>query len=484
MNLPSPLDVSIIGAGPAGLACAHSLAKSLPDGRIRSVALYEADATVGGLSKSLTLWGQTVDLGPHRFFSTDPRVNRFWLEVAGGQYAMVDRLTRIYYQHRFFHYPLRPLDALKNLGPLEALRCLSSYVRERLLPTPADGSFEAWVVRRFGRRLYRTFFQTYSERLWGIPCADLDADFASQRIRKLSLYHAIQHSLMKGAGTPHKTLVERFAYPCGGTGLFYRRMADAFERAGGNLHLRCPVRSVLQAGGRVTGIELEDGRQIAADAVVSTMPLSLLVSRLPEAPGSIRDAAAALRYRNTILVYVEVDHPALFPDQWLYIHSPDVTAGRITNFRNWHASLHGELRTSILCLEYWCDHGDPLWSEPDSEITARALRDLTRTKLLNGAAVNHTAVFRLSRSYPVYFRGYKERLKPVEAYLSTIAGLHVIGRYGAYKYNNQDHSLLMGLLAAGKILTGTGADLWDINTDYDDYQEASAITETGLDANP
>lgn len=465
----------MIGAGPAGMTAAWRLAGAGVD-----VEVFEAGPRVGGLARTIELWGQRVDLGPHRFFSSDARVNRAWLEVVGDDYRMVDRLTRIYYRNRFFFYPLRPLDALANLGLPEAAACVLSYARERARPGAQDGSFEDWVVSRFGRRLFEIFFKTYSEKLWGIACKDLDADFAAQRIKKLSLLEAIRNAVAGGRGNTHKTLVDQFAYPLGGTGMVYERMAARTVALGGRVHLRRPVERVVAAAGRAVGVELAGGGLARFDHVISTMPLTLLVERLDDVPGAVRGAAAALRFRNTILVYLNVASDRLFRDQWLYIHSPDLRMGRLTNFRNWVPTLCGRERTSILAVEFWCDDDDALWSEEDARLIARAKGELARTGLTRGAPVTAGHVERIRRCYPVYARGYKKHLGPIVAYLSKIAGLTAIGRYGAFKYNNQDHSILMGLLAAENVARGAAHDLWSINTDYESYQESSVITRTGL----
>ncbi|MFW5659468.1 MAG: FAD-dependent oxidoreductase, partial [Bacteroidota bacterium] len=228
--------VAVIGAGPAGLAAAYQLAKAGV-----AVDLYEASGQVGGLSKSIELWGRRVDLGPHRFFSRDPRVNQLWLEVVGKDYHMVERLTRIYYNGKLFYYPLQASNALRRIGPWEALRSIWSYGLQKISPVRDDGSFENWVVRRFGRRLFELFFKSYSEKLWGIPTSQLDADFAAQRIKKLSLSSAIANAFSSQSGSKHTTLVDRFAYPKGGTGSVYERMAIDFEALGGRLFLNTPV---------------------------------------------------------------------------------------------------------------------------------------------------------------------------------------------------------------------------------------------------
>ncbi|NUM52500.1 MAG: FAD-dependent oxidoreductase [Candidatus Hydrogenedentes bacterium] len=471
------MQVAVIGAGPAGITAAYELAKKGVE-----VHVYEASDTVGGLARSFRLWDQTVDLGPHRFFSSHRRINELWLEVVGRDYRMVNRLTRIYYRGRFFYYPLKPFDVLSRVGPIEAARCGFSYIANRLSPIEQNGTFENWVVNRFGRRLFEIFFKTYSEKLWGISCQEIDADFAAQRIKKLSLFEAVKNAFFAGRGNQHKTLVDQFAYPVEGTGMVYRRMADFVRGHGGQVFLNSPVQRVLTKDGRACALEFPDGGVRSYDQIVSSMPISLLVTRLPDVPDAVRGAASSLKFRNTILVYLNVDAVDLFPDQWLYIHSDDMLTGRITNFRNWLPSLYGESRTTILVMELWANDDDALWSESDEQLIARGKDEIRRTGLIRDAAILDGHVHRIKRCYPVYERGYKEKLKPVEEYLSSIKGLQAIGRYGAFKYNNQDHSIYMGILAAENIVAGTHHNLWEINTDYESYQEEAQITEAGLSA--
>ncbi len=468
--------IAVVGCGPAGLACAYSLTKSaLP------VDLYEAGDAVGGLARSIHLWGQTVDLGPHRFFSRDRRVNGLWLEVVGCDYVMVDRLTRIFYGGRFFDYPLGAVNVLARLGPVEAGRCLASYARQRIHPALDFGDFESWVSRRFGRRLFEIFFKTYSEKLWGIPCRELDADFAAQRIKRFSLGEAVRSAFSQSRRCDHKTLVNQFAYPTGGTGMVYERMAAAIQQRGGRLLLKSAVRRVLTDQGRVMGLELCDGTVKRYDAVISTMPLTLLVERLTECPQRIKDLARRLTFRNTILVYLEVSSTSVCPDQWIYVHHPELRTGRITNFRNWAPQLYGDDASTILAMEYWCNPDDEFWRQDDEALIALANRELLATTLIDDPAlVKRGFVYRIPRCYPVYRKGYRDVLAPIQEYLSTIDGLQVIGRYGAFKYNNQDHSILMGLLAADNVLAGARHDLWGVNCDYDAYQESASISETGL----
>jgi protoporphyrinogen oxidase len=471
--------IAVIGAGPAGMTAAYQLSKSLGS-KVTRLDVYETSSHVGGLSKSIRLWGQRVDLGPHRFFSHDPQINALWIEVVKDRYEIVTRQTRIYYKKRFFDYPVRAFNALKGLGPLEAVRCLASYSLERMFPTKDISTFEGWVTSRFGKRLYTIFFKTYSEKLWGIPCTELDSDFASQRIKKLSLFEAVKNALSPGRNNKHATLVDQFAYPLGGTGSVYESMKSHIEAMGGTVRLETGIEAVVTDGTRATGVRLESGELIEYDQVVSSMPISLLVERLPGVPEKVLEMNRRLKFRNTILVYLRIDNPALFEDQWLYIHDSTVRMGRVTNFRNWVDTVYGDSVSTILCLEYWCYFEDELWSWENGRLIELASEEIARTGLVKPEQVMEGEVIRLPRCYPVYFRGYREFLEPVQSFLSSIGNLHVIGRYGAYKYNNQDHSILMGMRASENILEGAGHNLWSINTDYEVYQESSVITRTGL----
>jgi protoporphyrinogen oxidase len=466
--------IAVIGAGPAGMTAAYQLAK----GGAR-VEVFESSPHIGGLARTLTLWEQRVDIGPHRFFSSDARVNSLWLEVVGDDYKMVNRLTRIYYKNKFFDYPLRALNALSGLGWSEALKCITSYFREKILPTTIhEGSFEHWVVSRFGRRLYEIFFKSYSEKLWGIPCTELDADFAAQRIRKLTIMGAIISALFPKKNT-HRTPLDCFAYPLQGTGMVYERMAEYITRKCGVVNLRSPVSKLNTSGGAVVSIQLENGSTVEAEHVISSMPLTLLVRALGITERRVLEACSELRFRNTTLVYLLCDSDCLFPDQWLYIHSPDLAVGRITNFRNWVPQLYGKSPHTVLCMEYWSQE-DGIWQAAEDQIISLAKKEIKATGLLAGARVLDGKVIRVARCYPIYRRGYAKHVATIAACLNQFKNLQVIGRYGAFKYNNQDHSILMGMLAAENILKGTAHDLWAVNSDYENYQESAIITSTGL----
>ena len=468
------MKVAVIGAGPAGLTSAYELVK-----RGAEVDIFEAGSSPGGMAKTIQLWNQRVDTGPHRFFSKNKRVNELWLEVIGNDYRVIDRLTRILYKGKLYDYPLSPLNALKNIGFLQAARCVLYYLKETFLPTQQDGSFETWVIRRFGRGLYEIFFKSYSEKLWGMSCLDLDSDFASQRIKKLSLFEVVKNAVLKKSGKKHRTLLEQFVYPCHGTGIIYQRMADFIQKQGGRIFYSTPVERVIVET-PLPALALANGRvSNGYDHIISTMPLSLLTSRLRGVPEHVKNAALSLRFRNTLLVYLNVDSMDVFPDQWIYVQSDEFKVGRITNFRNWTRELYGQEKSTILAMEYWCNDEDALWHDSADNLIGLASRELEKIGFKTGKILGGH-VERIPKCYPVYRKGYKETIKIIREYFKSIPSLSVIGRYGSFKYNNQDHSMLMGLKAVDNIIGKEGNDLWSINSDFEEYQESYVIRETGL----
>ncbi len=466
--------VAIIGAGPAGITCAYQLVKQGVE-----VDLYETSAQVGGLAKTIELWGQRVDLGPHRFFSEDTRVNSLWLELAGKDYRMVNRLTRIYYKDKLYQYPVKAFDVLSKLGFVSSAYCVLSYLKEKIKPTKQNGTFESWVTKKFGKRMFEIFFKSYSEKLWGIKCNELDADFAAQRIKKFSLGEAIKKAL--GVGSfQHKTLVDQFAYPKEGTGMIYERMQKYINENGGNVKCNTPIKYVHKIDNEVKGVVLQNGEVIPYDHVVSTMPITQLLKHWHDAPENTLACVNKLSFRNTILVYLNLEGIDLFPDNWIYIHSEDVKTGRISNFRNFVPEINREQKTTIIAMEYWCNNSDSLWKMDDDFLIDLGKNELNKINLAKGVKVLNGYVYKIQNCYPVYNLKYKDHLKPVEKYLSSITNLSVIGRTGSFKYNNQDHSILMGIMTAENILQNTNHNLWDVNTDYDNYQERSKINATGL----
>ena len=436
-----PKTVAVIGAGPAGLTAAYQLQKSGVN-----VTLYESSDSVGGMAKSFELWGQIVDLGPHRFFSNDRRVNEFWIDAVDREFVMVKRLTRIYYNKKFFSYPIEPINALMGLGILEAIRCILSFVLVKIKPNRDESKFDLWVINRFGKRLFAIFFKSYTEKLWGIKCSDLDADFAAQRIKKLSLYEAIKGAFIGKSKEKHRTLVDEFAYPKAGAGDVYNRLAQKFTLAGGLLNLNAQVVDIQILDEQV-GIKTRESELAHFEHVISTMPLTVLIQKIG-APAEIVEKAKALTFRNTILVYLEVAGDTPFPDQWIYVHASDLQTGRITNFSNWTTSINRDQDTNIICLEFWCYNGDKIWTAEDTEMVRLATGELYATGLVNKDSILRGFVQRVPKCYPVYSSGYREILEPIQNFLDTVKTITPIGRYGSVKYNNQDHSILMGILAA------------------------------------
>ncbi|HKK64188.1 MAG TPA: FAD-dependent oxidoreductase [Bacteroidales bacterium] len=464
----------VIGAGPAGVACAYQLTK-----KNQKVKLFEAGNHIGGMARSFDLWGQKVDLGPHRFFSKQNEINGFFKEIIKDDYTMVSRQTRIYYNNRFFEYPLKLGNVLKNLSIITITQILWHYIIQLMFPIKNPKNFEEWVTNRFGKKLYGIFFKNYTEKLWGISCTKIDADWAAQRIKTLSLRGAVVAALIGNRGNKHKTLVDEFAYPKNGTGTLYEKAVEKIEQNNGEVSLNTPIKKVLlnDENSKVKGIVLTDGTIVDADFVVSSMPINLLIRGFENVPTNVKKAIDSLYFRNTILIYLEIDDKDLFTDNWLYIHSPDVQHGRITNFRNWSSSLYGDKETTIICMEYWCFEEDELWNQDEEKVINLAKEEIYKLNLISpGNKIINAKMVRVPRCYPVYETGYQERMKIVIDYLNGIEGLIPIGRYGAFKYNNQDHSILMGLLAADKIADNKQVDLWKINTDTE-YQEEGKIKD-------
>ena len=465
--------IVIIGAGPAGLSCGLELSK-----RDYEVIIYEASDSVGGMSKSIELWGQTVDLGPHRFFSKHPRINSFFKETVKDDYTLVNRLTRIYYNRSFFNYPLKIFNVLKNLDIITIVQILYYYAVSQINPKKKLDTFEDWIVSRFGKKLFEIFFKNYSEKLWGIPCNKIDADWAAQRIKGLSLIEAIINALGLGTKGAHATLVDQFAYPNKGTGSIYTNTADLIIQNGGKINLKSPVSKIFTDNFKATGVQLQNGERIEADEVISTMPLTLMLKGLSDIPETVQKACAQLYFRNTTLVYLEVEGKDLFSDNWIYVHEPDILHGRITNFRNWSPGITQGQKNSILCLEYWSFDDDELWHANDQYLGDLATKELKQLSLVpSDQLVLNTYVHRVKRCYPVYETGYQKHIDIIRNYLTQYKNLTPIGRYGSFKYNNQDHSILMGLLCAEKIIENSDKEeLWNINTDTE-YQEEGTVKD-------
>ncbi len=470
--------VVVIGAGPGGLTAAYELGR-----RHVPVTVVEATDAVGGISRTEQREGWRFDLGGHRFFTKVPEVRRLWREFLPAEdFLSRPRLSRIMYRGKLFDYPLKPLRALRQLGPVEALRCLSSFAWARLRPPVDQSNFEGWVAARFGQRLYQVFFKTYTEKVWGVPATEIQADWAAQRIKNLNLANAVLSAFKPAGRGTITTLIDRFDYPKLGPGMMWERARDLVVEQGGEVLMSTPVVAVEHHGGRATAAVVTDGtgeRRLPARAIVSTMPLADLVRAMrPPPPRHVLAAADGLRHRDFLTVALVVPAAAGFPDNWVYVHTPGVRVGRVQNFGSWSPYLVKEGRT-CLGLEYFVNEGDDLWTRGDAELVDLATRELDQLGLVDGAAVERGYVVRVPKAYPVYDEGYAERVAVLRGWVeANVPNVHPVGRNGMHKYNNQDHSMLTAMLAAENIL-GARHDVWRVNVEADYHEEDRHDSGTG-----
>ncbi len=469
---PDSAQFVIIGGGPAGLTAAHELTRH----HYTPIVLEKLDK-VGGLARTEQYKGYFFDLGGHRFFSQSAEINRFWQEVLGADFLKRPRLSRIYYQNRFFHYPLRLFSTLLALGPLEGARLFASYVYWRLFPYPQEETFEEWVTNRFGKRLFETFFKSYTEKVWGIPCSQLRAEWAAQRIQDLSFQTAVS-TMFRSSRPQIKTLIDEFHYPRQGPGMLWAAVQQRIESQGGTVHLNSEVISIHRQGQRITDVVIQrNGRLevISGTHFISSMPITEFLQRLePPPPTAVLTAARHLTYRDFITVCLIVDNPHLFPDNWIYIHDPTVKIGRIQNFKNWSADMVPDAHKTSLGLEYFCHVGDSLWQMSDAELLELGKREIEKMGLAQYAEVVDGCVFRAEKSYPIYDTTYTAHLNQIKTYLATLENFQTIGRNGLHRYNNQDHAMLTGLLAVRNALCGETRDLWQVNAEQS-YLEWEAV---------
>jgi len=475
-----------MGAGPAGLTAAYELLK-----RDVPVTVVEKDPVqVGGLARTVEHKGYRFDIGGHRFFSKNDEVEELWTEILGDDLLTRGRLSRIYYRGRFFAYPIQAFNALWNLGPVEAILCLTSYARAKLRPIKNPRTLEDWVRNQFGWRLYTIFFKTYTEKVWGISTRELSADWAAQRIKSLDLWVVIRSALLpsrkpKKRGEIVTTLIDRFRYPRLGPGQMWQKVADISAAKGHPVLLGSSVTRINHADGAVVsvetaraggGTETHEGTDF-----ISSIPIRELVERLdPPAPEPVRKAAGALGYRDFISIALMIDRASVFPDNWIYIHDPGVRVGRIQNFKNWSPDMVPDQGKTCLGLEYFCFEGDGLWTSSDAELVALAKKELAQLGICSPGEVFDGVVVRQQKAYPVYDDSYQANVAVVRDYLArSLPNLHLAGRNGMHKYNNQDHSMMTALLVARKIATGALLDPWKVNADAV-YHEDIKVGERDL----
>jgi protoporphyrinogen oxidase len=466
----APANVVVIGAGPAGLTAAYTFGR-----RGGRCIVLEADSVVGGISRTVERDGWRFDIGGHRFFTKVREVEELWHEILGPEDFLVrPRLSRIYHDGKFFDYPIHLANALKGLGVAESVRCGLSYLWVRLNPPQDLDSFEGWTASRFGWRLYRKFFKTYTEKVWGVPASEIRADWAAQRIKNLSLSKAVLNALTPGRRTDVTSLIEEFEYPKLGPGMMWERAAELVTRQGSEVRMETNVTRIRRTAGRAVAIEVEGpgGRheELPAEHVISSMPLAELVLALdPPAPDEVQQAAKGLHFRDFLTVAVVVPRDQAFPDNWIYVHDK-VRLGRIQNFGAWSPEMVKDHRT-CLGLEYFVFEGDDLWTMADEDLVELGRRELAEIGLLDESVVENGYVVRMQKAYPVYDEGYGERVETIRRFLSSeLPNVHPVGRNGMHRYNNQDHSMLTALLTVENLF-GEDYDTWSVNVEAEYHEE-------------
>lgn len=466
-----PIDVVIIGAGPAGLTAAYQLSKQ----GISSTVL-EADDVVGGIARTTNRDGWMFDVGGHRFFTKVPAVEQLWFEILGEEnFLLRPRQSRIFYHGVMFDYPLRAFNALRGLGLIESLRCFLSYAWVHIRPPRDQSSFEGWTASRFGWRLYRTFFKTYTEKVWGIPANEIQADWAVQRIKNLSLMKATLNALLPARrGQTITSLIDEFRYPKYGPGMMWEYAKVKAERGGSRVIFNARVTGLIGDGNKAVAVMADTDagqRSFEATHIISSMPLGELVRcTQPPPPDSVLAAARALRHRDFLTVALVIPADRSFPDNWIYIHDTNVRVGRIQNFGAWSPYMVKDGRT-CLGLEYFVTEGDPLWSMDDAGLVSLAKSELDALGLVESRWVEKGYVVRMPKAYPLYDAGYQANVLTIREWLdANLQNVYPVGRNGMHRYNNQDHSVYTAMLAVEKIL-GRDCDIWSVNVEAEFHEE-------------
>jgi len=466
-TLPSDSRVIIIGAGPAGLTAAYELIKLG-----NKPVVVDKSNKVGGLARTEVYRGYRFDIGGHRFYTKVDEVKNLWDEVLSNNFRVVSRLSRIFYKGKFYNYPLNINNTITNLGIVESFLIFFSYIKWKMFPYNEEKTFEQWVTDRFGRRLYNIFFKSYTEKVWGTPCSEIKADWAAQRIKGLSLKTAVVNALFHTNGV--KSLINEFHYPALGPGMMWETFQKKIHEAGGKVKINCDVIEINCEENKIKSIVINNNgntEELTGDHFISSMPVSEFIKKMnPQPAPVIYSAAQNLSYRAMILVGIIVDEKELFPDNWLYIHSPEFKVGRIQNFKNWSREMSADENKTNIGMEYFCSEGDELWALSDDELIALAKTELEGLGISFVEKIGDAVVFRQPKAYPVYDNDFLHNLNIIKEFLGHLENFQTIGRNGMHRYNNQDHSMLTAMLAV-RNLFGENHDLWKVNTERSYYEE-------------
>jgi protoporphyrinogen oxidase len=519
----------IIGAGPAGLTAAYEL---LMHSDIKPVVV-EMTQDMGGISKTVNYKGNRIDIGGHRFFSKSSRVMNWWTNILPVQGMPKDasevdisyqnkktavsiaengpdpdktdrvmlirnRLSRIFFLGKFFSYPISlSWNTLSNLGLVQTIGIGFSYMKSTLFPIKPERSLEDFIINRFGKKLYLTFFKDYTEKVWGTPCNEISAEWGAQRIKGLSIWKAILHVLTKSRKKSsinqkdtETSLIERFMYPKLGPGQMWDEVSKIVQAKGGEVIRGKKVTRLNLEGKRITEIEITDSvtkekQTLAGDYFFSTMPVKELIQALGDkVPANVREVSEGLLYRDFITVGLLLSKlkikneteiktlNQLIPDSWIYIQERQVKLGRLQVFNNWSPYMVSDINKVWIGLEYFCNEGDELWNMKDEDFMRFAIRELASINIIEEKDVLDSTILRMPKAYPAYFGTY-DRFAEIRAFTDSIENLFLVGRNGMHKYNNQDHSMLTAMTAVENIINGVSdkSNLWSINTEMDYHEE-------------
>ena len=472
------VECCILGSGPAGLATGLELIKN----GINDIIIIDKNDIVGGLARTVLFNETRFDVGPHRFFTKNKEINRLWHNTLGKDFIEVNRLTRIMYNKKLFNYPISAFDALSKLGLSNSTHALLSYLNTFLKSKNNITTFEDWISANFGKKLYETFFKTYTEKVWGIPCNEIGKEFAEQRIKGLNILEVIKNTFYKS--NKPKTLIDKFNYPILGAGQMYEAWADKITSSGGNIILGSEVVNINQKDDLIESIEIisKDKKKLIINAsqFFSSIPITHFFKLLnPQPKKRISIANSNLYYREHITVNLVISQTGIFPDQWMYIHEPSVKMARIANYNNFSETMIPNKRTTAISVEYFTFQNDKIWSMKNDDLVNLAINELVDTKIIDKLSIIEGSVIRETESYPTYYLGYKEHYNILKDEIDKFKNLATIGRGGMYKYNNQDHSTYSGLLAARNYLKigKTKYNLWNINTEAEYHESYNNKTD-------